>query len=734
MQSRTAFPLVAALATVSAAFSQDPAPPQPVSAPAQLPIHNSLYEPTEVWAAGSDYKVRLDGRFEFFPELGPDYPENLPFAWSTDSVTLGGHELLGPRATERRASDHRYEYHSGSVVEAYDLDIEGVEQTFRIARTQHGIASGALVVTGFVDTSLTAAPLAAQHAALHFQDENGQNVVEYGAATVIDALGRRFPMTTTYEEGRIELALDAASVAAAAFPLVVDPVVVNTNPTQVIREMASGALDFLGQIGPRSNFVAMTRIFSASDHDVIATMSNADYGSNVVAYFDIGSAFSTEKIAVASLNAEDRFVLVHERRQAFRTDLVFYSHWALNATLNSGNLRVLNAANGEHFRNPAVGGSLDGSTVLAATYYNPAGSSSWFVRAMRWVATGTSTPTFLTSNTASLSHEVFPSVTPNASPDWLIGWADNSASTNRVFIRGVRQNGIQDGAQIVTESTSNNFSQVKVAGGDNRYVATYRRTPVGIGFSGINATRFDYGATSVTVLATRSLAGGQSYQNRGLAYDYGTRSHWTAIYTSTLQFLVDLNLRRLGFEGATTDTMSVGQLSTFATQYPASIAFARNINGDRFAFAYATGESGNPGYGDNFLYNPVVYTHEEFGTGCSAQPEDEEWSPAIPGSQYFRGTLVGKPGALAACFIGQLTGFYPLDLLGMNGCTLLLEPALAVSIPAQYDSNNDPFLELSFSNDPLFQGAVYTQWVLVQPGTNPLGVVTHAGRAHQVTI
>src|SRR5207248_10265608 len=67
------------------------------------------------------------------------------------------------------------------------------------------------------------APAGIAPAGLAFAHDLGR--VDYGAATAVDADGRRFALTTTWTTGAIELRLDQASVASARFPIVVDPIV-----------------------------------------------------------------------------------------------------------------------------------------------------------------------------------------------------------------------------------------------------------------------------------------------------------------------------------------------------------------------------------------------------------------------------------------------------------------------------------------------------------------------------
>ena len=69
-----------------------------------------------------------------WPYLGGSYPHNQPFRWTTTSVTVGGDELLTRQdPIADRASDTPLTSTThGGVIEAYDVLLDGLEQTFVI--------------------------------------------------------------------------------------------------------------------------------------------------------------------------------------------------------------------------------------------------------------------------------------------------------------------------------------------------------------------------------------------------------------------------------------------------------------------------------------------------------------------------------------------------------------------------------------------------------------------------
>ncbi|MCR9246863.1 MAG: hypothetical protein NXI31_17660 [bacterium] len=191
-----------------------------------VPIHTQASdEGVEygIWGAGRRYKVSFHDGMTFVPYLGRDYPVAQSLQWRTRSVRIGEHLLYERQgAPQLTHTDERAEFDLGAIVEAYDLRADEVEQTFVIA--ERPAEAGDLVVTGVVESALAGRmEQPGGHAAIEFVDSEGRPIASYGAATAIDARGRRQAMTTTIEGDVVTLRLDREWLEAAAFPLVVDP-------------------------------------------------------------------------------------------------------------------------------------------------------------------------------------------------------------------------------------------------------------------------------------------------------------------------------------------------------------------------------------------------------------------------------------------------------------------------------------------------------------------------------
>ena len=256
-----------------------------------------------IWAAGADYKVSFHDGATFVPYLGGNYPHNQPFRWTTTSVTVGNQELLTrPDPLPRQASGTRYCYDHGGVIEAYDVLLDGLEQTFVIPTAP---AAGDLVVRGAIETQLTAAPVADRHTAIQFVDHNGDPILTYGAATAVDAAGRRMPMTTTFADGVFELGLDAGWLADASYPVVVDPYI---GPTSTLHSW-SGAFGSPGEVdvlredsrATENVWICYTRQVSATDQDlwVMRTGDTLQGPLFHQAFVDLTASWGIESCALA---------------------------------------------------------------------------------------------------------------------------------------------------------------------------------------------------------------------------------------------------------------------------------------------------------------------------------------------------------------------------------------------------------------------------------------------------
>ncbi|MCA8948558.1 MAG: hypothetical protein KDE27_03605 [Planctomycetes bacterium] len=270
--------------------------PLPVATPL-IPIHTGEADSGHeygTWAAGARYKASFHDGATFVPYLGRGYPVRQALRWRTASATIGGHELAN-RAPTFGHGAFRAEFDLGDIIEAYDVRPEGLEQTFVIASKPNVL--GDLVIRGLLDTDLVADERGPAHDEIRFRDAAGNAILSYGAATAIDAAGSRLPMTSSYDNGTIELRLDGQWLAGARFPLVVDPLL------GVIYSAYGDAIesvDVTHDPGGSSGNVwcAMSRWVTVSNCDAFLVRMDED-GSNVTTVWsDLSASWCSGEVSL----------------------------------------------------------------------------------------------------------------------------------------------------------------------------------------------------------------------------------------------------------------------------------------------------------------------------------------------------------------------------------------------------------------------------------------------------
>ena len=173
---------------------------------------------------GDRYLVEFEaGTTRFTPALGSAAPRNLPLTLSLEGIRRGAASPF-VSATERVPSvaGERVSYALGSgITERWDVTAEGVELSYRFP--ERPLGSGDLIVRLDVDTDLVPQGPAGPDGLLFHSP--GLGGVHVGGVTGVDAAGRTAAGTLRLVEGDLELVLPSAFVDAAAYPLVLDPLI-----------------------------------------------------------------------------------------------------------------------------------------------------------------------------------------------------------------------------------------------------------------------------------------------------------------------------------------------------------------------------------------------------------------------------------------------------------------------------------------------------------------------------
>ncbi len=252
---------------------------------------------------GRTYKAEFTrAGASYIPFFGPAAAQNHPLGLRIASIRSGGEELGfdGSASATRDGSTVRYA--RGSVVESYELGLDSVEQRFTFPSLP---ATGELVLRLAVASDLIAS---AEGGALSFSCADG--TLRYGAATVLDAGGASAALRTEIDGDSIVLRVPARFLAAARFPVTIDPVLsvfpVSWQGTSYDDQLPSIAWDETNQL----YCVVFEEAFSASDHDVVCTFQDADGNPVWADYLDATLSDYWARPDVANNNEYDNFLVV----------------------------------------------------------------------------------------------------------------------------------------------------------------------------------------------------------------------------------------------------------------------------------------------------------------------------------------------------------------------------------------------------------------------------------------
>lgn len=637
------------------------------------------------WASGANYKVALDDGIAIYPVLGEGAPKNLPLRWRTRNIAVGAQSVLGPLAmTEVDASDWRYELRHGAVTEAYDVRNDGVEQTFVLhARPA---PDGDLVITGDIETELSARPSAWQHGEVTFCDAAGNPRVRYGAATAIDADGRSVAMETSYDGHAISLRLGRDWLAAATFPVVVDPLLTAT--TLITHLSPVNDFDVARDDGSNQLMIVFRRASAANDYDGFGMLVDDDFGAAAITVFaDIDAAWSTKHLSVAFVGGTNKWILALER--SFPAAPAFsYLRYRLHASGDPTPSTVVTFVGlpaNESWAAPEVGGSLASGTgnqaliVFRADYPFLAPDNSDVYGML--VNTGTTTEGARFSLAGGLAGATFDrgSVRVNkesggANASWVAAFTEinRTVANDDIDIDVVRvaTNGGVTARVTVPSPSSDHKVAPAIDGRDGRYVITHGLRAFGHGIAWLHtvvARRFDFaeGAATPSFGPASTLASAGEYYVTDIAYDSRTRSHWVATYYTSAW---DIVAKRMGYDAGVAETATVYD-GPGAGSAP-SVCF--NDDARHFHIVYPAVEGAlNVIRARTLAYPVTAATLAASGCGGSISANDTPYA----GHEFFAVEASGLQSLAPAVLLCALTpANLPLAALHMPGCSLLLAP------------------------------------------------------------
>jgi len=670
-------------ASVSTQFQ----PGQPAT-DVRVPIHTA--EPDGgssygIWAAGSRYKASFHDGPTYVPLLGMDYPHNLPLRWQTQSVRVGFQEL----ATEpsRLAwTEWRAEYDHGGVVEAYDIRVEGIEQTFVIR--QRPMASGDLEVRGAVATELHAAAASAAHQAIVFHDAAGRPIVTYGAATAVDAKGKTRPMTTSYADGTIVLRLDGEWLASATFPVVVDPLL---GPGASIFGSTRTEVDSFcdNEVSGDQVWIAYCVAASASDSDLYVQRWSSSGALGSVPFVDVTASWSTRGPAGEYDEGNRYGIIAFDRTFASGSRAVrCHSHDRFDTTTSTSVIFIAAPDNAWRVDVGGTGWTLSGGLPLLVWQQEPNGggafaesTSSDIFGCYLDAVTGTVTTPFQIADIAGTDLE---RPRTNKRTDlwgWKVAYQSYSTfGTNnawRVAVRDVSQTGAVSAAHFVDSGSPDHKLAPQIDGVDGELLVAFTTStlaqqpgkPTGSNGHQIRTVRLRWinGVPSepngTVVLQSNADA---RLQLTGLAVEGYSRT-WGLTFRSTVT--ENLYFRSTGYRGQQLQAETVFAPAGSDTAIGGGVSRLFNR---RFAIAYAKNGNSGPNYVtfDQFEF-PVAAPVMTTGASCSSASIDWYGPQRIGTSGSFVGMVSTGPAVLVLGLAPTQFVFQGVSFV-QDGCSLLV--------------------------------------------------------------
>lgn len=710
----------------------------------RVPIHASDTGADDygLRAAADSYKARFDQGATFSPYLGRHYPEGRSWTWHTRSVRIGERSLLGAgRKPSHWHSDYRYEYRFDAVTEAYDVRVDGLEQTFVVH--ERPATAGDLVVVGSVESNLTAPPASSAHQDLTFYDESGAAIVQYGAAVVIDANDRRLPISTSHYDGQITLTVPSAWLLEAQFPVTIDPLltrvsVVSTNDT--IEEV-----DVCHNQTTNTTLVSYCRLASATLYDLYVFETDGNYSTPALVYSDLGP-YNTPYARLSATGST--FAVAMQRNLTVGRRITIRIHNGGTFSPNGQTYGFSTPTGFDDWR-PDVSGSTVGSQYLVVfqrdertnptssdvlgRYISTAGvqSGEFTIAAgcsdVEWPAISQyeNAPSLLQSNVRMVVWQRQPCASV---PTWVEG--------KLVDFNGNLSTATWSSANNSSSSTGLDVAHPQVAGRSGRYLVS---TTLGQSFpqrrgTAIELERVDWTSLTGTPTTKPSITLFGPYTSQrvrvgGLAYDDDTKSHWaiTTDHDHTGGGNGFGYIDRIGFNGASTRRRTIQSAGSTQVQALAGgISYSGQEQAFRFGWSVTDSSSNSSFVWINRLTRPTAAAPSLAGLACSSATPSWVGLQQI-GYEFSSLHLSGAlPNVPAIAVIGFDTANTDLTTFGMPGCRLLV-PASGPNYVGTFftltDSASESSIDLALP-EFLSPATVYFQWFFLQPGANAVDFVS----------
>lgn len=720
-----------------------------------------------IWANGRNYKVSFHDGMTFYPHVGPALAHQ-PLHWRTASVTVGGRELLdAATAPQPRFDGFVCDYDLGAIVERYEVRTGGLEQSFVLARNP---GSGDLLIRGAVDTPLQLPNATAKPQALTLRLDDGRSVITYGEATAIDASGRKTAVATSCADGCITLRLDGDFLAAASYPLVVDPML---NNTLLENGAPVSGCDVLHESLTPLNLQARTwvvysRDIAANDSDLWLKRMGSNFGGTPVEVYREISLWAADHGRIALCPASNRTVTVfstgpHLVPNNIQSFVGTHLHDVTDVNLRTSFATPFAAPVQWDWR-PDVGGRTDtGSPNVLIVFQRDAGTS-WSNTANSAVYAGILDTSVGTQGAAVGSEFVLrnhpnqdqerPAINHSAEGGaWLVAYQENDGQVANddwdIPVLRVTGAGAVSATHLdLQEEPTQLLHKLAphLAGSNGRYLITYATQlfqltnpkPQDAAGERIRAQRIDwdpstggsrpYGSVVLDTDPNPRLTAG------GVAFDFVNDSLWCATVTNASAQTI--SAYKLGFHGGVTEIgtagpftgidLAVGGVDFNDSQREFDIVFAGN---DASA-------AGNALCGVQMVYDTVP-APATYGFACGSGV----WGSTSVLSQRQQVGSQGMPlelqnapvDGIAFLLLSFGHAQIPMGGYGIPGCDLLIDPNpssyLGLLVTGVTGGASTQRLDLIESLPPL---TFYAQWAYLAPGANPAGILASEGLRVQI--
>lgn len=457
---------------------------RPVGAAARLLVDRDA-ETGTLWVLGAGYKLSLDASGARFRVPSADRAAVRTLALAPVEARAGDTvlDLAAAPLPERVGDGARFA--RGALEERWQFHPGGVRQSFLLLQPP---PAGDLVLRIAVGGDLEHEPDGGE---LRFASADGARVA-YGDWLAIDAQGRQSAGRPRLVDGAIEIDVPAAFLAAAAYPLLIDPVIASAVLHATTHDIHSHDVAVDESLGALLQVHQET--FAAGDDDVIArryTTAGAFLGETAI---DISDAAS-ETPAVANHEAANQFLVAWTDFPDGPYEVAQIrgrTHAAGSSALGSS----FAIKTGDFAGFPDVGGPSSSSTV--APYYVVWHELSGFFSPHGDVSGRTVTPSGATGPKARLdsrsSDQSPPRISKRSGPGgrWMVVYttelANGVASVDAAFVQ-------HTGAVLHEEVslTHGVVAQPDVDGDGTQFLTVFQSAD-GAGFGDIHGVRTTFGS------------------------------------------------------------------------------------------------------------------------------------------------------------------------------------------------------------------------------------------------